>query len=159
MHHDQDQDTWGLVGLVHDFDYEKFPNDSHSPTEEHPAHGVRILRERGLPEDSCTAILGHATYCNTPRESLMARALFAVDELCGFLTACTLVRPSKSLADLKVKSVKKKLKDKAFAKGVSREDIQIGVEELGVTLEDHVEFLIDALKPHEAILGLGNGTP
>jgi predicted hydrolase (HD superfamily) len=154
-HYGEDEDAWGLVGLVHDFDYERFPNDALSPTDEHPAHGVRILREKGLPDDACEAILGHAVYCDTPRVSLMARSLFAVDELCGFLTACALVRPSKSLNDLKVKSVKKKLKDKGFARGVSREDIAVGLEELKVTLEDHIQFLIDALKPHEFTLGLG----
>ena len=151
----EDEEAWGLVGLLHDFDYEKYPNDAHSPTEEHPAFGVGVLRQRGLPEPACLAILGHATYCGVPRDSLMARALFAVDELCGFLVACTLVRPSKSLNDLKVKSVKKKLKDKGFARGVNREDILRGVDELGVPLDEHIEFLIEALRPEEQTLGLG----
>ena len=151
----EDEETWGLVGLLHDFDYEKYPNDAHSPTEEHPAFGVGVLRQRGLPEPACRAILGHATYCGVPRDSLMARALFAVDELCGFLVACTLVRPSKSLNDLKVKSVKKKLKDKGFARGVDRGDIMRGVDELGVPLDEHIEFLIEALRPEEQALGLG----
>ena len=151
----EDEDTWGLVGLLHDFDYEKYPNAEHSPTEEHPAFGVGILRERGLPEPMCRAILGHATYSGVPRDSSMARTLFAVDELCGFLVACTLVRPSKSLTDLQVKSVKKKLKDKGFARGVSREDIRTGIDELGVPLDEHIQFLIDALAPNEQVLGLG----
>jgi len=150
-----DPDQWGLVGLLHDFDYERFPNPSRSPTEEHPSEGVRILAGEGLPEEMQRAILGHAAYTGVPRETLMAKALFAVDELCGFLGACALVRPSRSLADLEVSSVKKKLKDKAFARAVSREDIQRGVEELGVSLDDHIAFVIQALRPHERILGLG----
>lgn len=151
----EDEDAWGVVGLLHDFDYERFPNDAHSPTEEHPSRGVRLLRERGLDDASCQAILGHASYTGVPRETPMARTLFAVDELSGFLVACALVRPSRSLADLSVKSVRKKLKDKAFARGVSRDDITRGAEELGVPLDDHVAFLIDALRPDEARLGLG----
>ena len=154
-HYGEDENTWGLVGLLHDFDYEKYPNAAHSPTDEHPSFGVTILRERGLPDALCRAILGHATYCGVPRDSLMARALFAVDELCGFLVACALVRPSKSLNDLQVKSVKKKLKDKGFARGVSREDILTGVEELAVPLDDHIQFLLEALRPEEHTLGLG----
>ena len=146
----EDEDTWGLVGLLHDFDYERYPNDAHSGTEEHPALGVNLLRERGFPEDSCTAILGHATYTGVPRDTAMARTLFAVDELCGFLVACALVRPSRSLTDLKAKSVKKKLKDKGFARGVNREDIQVGIAELGVDLDEHITFVIDALSPHGA---------
>jgi putative nucleotidyltransferase with HDIG domain len=157
VHFGEDEEAWGLVGLLHDFDYEKYPNPDHSPTEEHPSFGVNLLRERGLPEPMCEAILGHAPYCGVPRESQMAKTLFAVDELSGFLVACALVRPDKSLTDLQVKSVKKKLKDKAFAKGVNREDIRQGAEELGVPLEDHVQFMIDALRPHEGLLGLGGG--
>lgn len=153
-----DEDEWGLVGLLHDFDYERYPNAAHSPTEEHPAFGVGVLRERGFPEASCTAILGHATYCGVPRDTPMAKTLFAVDELCGFLVACALVRPSRSLTDLKAKSVKKKLKDKGFARAVSREDIRQGAEELGVDLDEHITFVIGALAPHEADLGLGSAT-
>ena len=153
----EDPERWGLVGLLHDFDYERFPNDAHSPTDEHPAEGVRILAARGLPEDMQRAILGHATYTGVPRDTDMAKALFAVDELCGFLVACALVRPSKSLADLEVKSVRKKLKDKAFARGVSREDVIRGAEEIGVPLDDHVAFVLAALRPHEVELGLGTG--
>ena len=154
-HYGEDEEVWGLVGILHDFDYEKYPNHDHHPTEGHPSFGVNLLRERGLPEEMCRAILGHATYCGVPRDSTMAKVLFAVDELCGFLVACALVRPTKSLNDLQVRSVKKKLKDKAFAKGVSREDIRQGLEELDVSLEDHVQFVIEALRPHERTIGLG----
>ena len=153
----EDADAWGLVGLLHDFDYERFPNDAHSPTDEHPSEGVRRLAAQGLPEPMQRAILGHANYTGVPRDTPMARALFAVDELSGFLVACALVRPSKSLADLEVSSVKKKLKDKAFARGVNREDIQRGAEELGVTLDEHIDFVLSALRPHEHRLGLGLG--
>lgn len=153
----EDEEAWGVVGLLHDFDYERFPNDAHSPTEEHPSWGVRLLRERGLDEASCQAILGHAAYTGVERESQLAKTLFAVDELCGFLVACALVRPSRSLGDLEVKSVKKKLKDKAFARGVSRADIALGIEELGVPLDEHVAFLIASLRLDESRLGLGSG--
>jgi predicted hydrolase (HD superfamily) len=151
----EEPEPWGLVGLLHDFDYERFPNDAHSPTEEHPAEGVRILAARGLPEPMQQAILGHATYSGVPRDTPMARALFAVDELCGFLVACALVRPSKSLQDLEVGSVRKKLKDKGFARGVSREDVLLGAEELGVPLEELIGVVLDALRPHERAIGLG----
>ena len=151
----EDEDTWGLIELLHDFDYEKYPNDNHSADSEHPSFGVQVLRERGLPEPMLTAILGHAAYTAVPRESLMAKTLFAVDELCGFLTACALVRPSKSVQDLQVKSVKKKLKDKAFARGVNREEVRQGAEELGVPLDEHIQFVIEALRPVEERLGLG----
>jgi putative nucleotidyltransferase with HDIG domain len=155
QHYGEDPETWGAVGLLHDFDYERYPNAAHSPTEEHPSWGVRLLRERGLPEGLCRAILGHASYTGVPRDSLMAKALFAVDELCGFLVACALVRPSRSFADLEVASVKKKLKDKAFARGVNRDDVRQGPEELGVSVEDHIAFVIRALRPVEGALGLG----
>jgi putative nucleotidyltransferase with HDIG domain len=151
----EDVEAWGLVGLVHDFDYERFPNAAHSTTEEHPAEGVRILTAEGLPEASGRAILGHANYTGVPRDTPMARALFAVDELCGFLVACALVRPSRSLQDLEVSSVKKKLKDKAFARGVSRDDVVQGAAELGVPLDDHIAFVLEALRPDERRLGLG----
>ena len=152
-----DPDHWGLAGLLHDFDYERFPNDARSATEQHPAEGVRVLRDRGVPDDVCQAILGHATYTGVPRESDMARALFAVDELSGFVVACALVRPSRSLADLEVSSVKKKLKDKGFARGVSRDDVVQGALELGVPLDEHIAFVIGALRPEEQVLGLGTG--
>ena len=151
----QDPEYWGLVGLLHDFDYERFPNAAHSATEEHPAEGVRILTARGLPEDGQQAILGHARYSGVARTTALAKSLFAVDELSGFLVACALVRPSRSLADLEVSSVKKKLKDKGFARGVSREDVYGSVEELGVSLDEHIEFVLAALRPHEKVLGLG----
>ena len=150
-----DPDAWGVVGLVHDFDYERFPNAEHAPDREHPAEGVRILAGRGLSEEAQQAILGHAAYTRVPRTTPLAKALFAVDELCGFLVACALVRPSRSLADLEVGSVKKKLKDKAFARGVSREDVTTGAAELGVPLDELIGFVIGALRPHEATLGLG----
>ena len=153
----EDPEAWGMVGLLHDFDYERFPNDAHSPTEEHPSEGVRILAQRGLPEPMQRAILGHANYTGVPRDSPMARALFAVDELCGFLVACALVRPSRSLQDLEIPSVKKKLKAKAFARGVSREDVTRGAEEIGVPLDEHIAFVLAALRPHEQTLGLGQG--
>lgn len=150
-----DPDEWGLVGLLHDFDYERFPNDAHSATEEHPAEGVRLLAAQGFPVPFQRAILGHASYSGVPRDTPMARALFAVDELCGFLVACALVRPSKSLLDLEVSSVKKKLKDKAFARGVSREDVLQGAAELGVPLDELIGFVLEALRPVERSLGLG----
>jgi putative nucleotidyltransferase with HDIG domain len=148
-------DEWGIVGLLHDFDYERFPNAEHAPDREHPSEGVRILAAQGFPEPWQRAILGHAGYTGVPRETPMARALFAVDELAGFVVACALVRPSRSLADLEVSSVKKKLKDKAFARGVSREDIRLGAEELGLPIEELIEIVLAALRPHETRLGLG----
>lgn len=151
----EDPDAWGIVGLLHDFDYEKFPNHEHSPTDGHPNWGVQLLREQGLPEPLCRAILGHATYSGIPRDSRMARALFAVDELCGFLVACALVRPSRSFGDLEVSSVKRKLKDKAFARGVNRDEVRQGADELGVPLDEHTAFVIQALRPVEGPLGLG----
>jgi predicted hydrolase (HD superfamily) len=151
----EDEEAWGLAGLLHDFDYERYPNDAHSPGEEHPSWGVRLLRERGVAEPVCQAILGHADYTGVARDTPLARTLFAVDELCGFLVACALVRPSRSLADLEVSSVKKKLKDKAFARGVNRDDVRRGAEELGVPLDEHVAFVIGALRPIERTLGLG----
>ena len=151
----EDPEAWGLVGLLHDFDYERYPNAAHSPHEEHPAEGVRILADRGLPEPLQRAILGHANYTGVPRDTPMAKALFGVDELCGFLVACALVRPSRSLQDLEVSSVRKKLKDKAFARGVSREDVIQGAAELGVPLDEHIAFVLAALRPQERVLGLG----
>lgn len=146
---DADGDEWGLVGLLHDFDYEMFP----SP-DQHPFTGANILCGRGFSDRIIRAIMGHATYTGVPRDTAMARALFATDELCGFLVACALVRPSKSLDDLEVSSVKKKLNDKAFARSVNREDILQGVEELGVDLDEHIRFVIDALRPMQQEIGL-----
>jgi len=158
-HYGEDEETWGVVGLLHDFDYERFPNDAHAPDAEHPAEGSRILAARGYPEPLRRAILGHASYTGVPRDTLLAKVLFAVDELCGFLVACALVRPSRSLMDLEVSSVKKKLKDKAFARGVNRDEVRQGAEELGVELDGHIAFCIAALRPVEGSLGLGNPSP
>ena len=153
-----DPDRWGLAGLIHDFDYERFPNAEHSPSEGHPAHGVRLLRERGWPEDILQAILGHATYSGVARETPMARALFAVDELTGLITATALVRPSRSILEVDARSVKKKMKDKAFAKGVNRDDVIVGARELGVELDEHIQFVVDAMRGAAEALGLV-GTP
>ncbi len=153
--YDGDPDWWGTVGLLHDFDYERFPNADRAADREHPTEGVTHLRSLGFPEEGCQAILGHAEFTNTPRTTDMARVLFAVDELAGFVVACALVRPSRSLADLEVKSVKKKLKDKAFARGVSRDDVRTGAEELGLPLDEVIGEVIVALRPAEHELGLG----
>jgi putative nucleotidyltransferase with HDIG domain len=150
----EDEERWGLAGLLHDFDYERFPNQAHSPTEEHPSAGVRILREKGYPDDILEAILGHAHYTNTPRESRMAKTLFAVDELTGLITATALVRPSKSVHEVDAKSVRKKMKDKAFARGVSRDDVINGAAELGVDLDEHITFVIAAMQARAEELGL-----
>ena len=150
----EDAERWGLTGLIHDFDYERWPNQEHSPTTGHPAEGVRILRERGWPDDILEAILGHAQYSGVPRTSRMAKALFAVDELTGLVTATALVRPSKSVHEVDAKSVRKKMKDKAFARGVNREDVISGAEELGVELDAHIQFVIDAMRRHAPALGL-----
>jgi predicted hydrolase (HD superfamily) len=146
-----DADEWGMVGLLHDFDYEMFPG-----ADEHPFKGANILCGRGYPDHFIRAIMGHATYTGVPRDTPLARALFATDELCGFLVACALVRPSKSLDDVEVSSVKKKLKDKAFARTVNREDIYLGVAELGVELDEHIRFVIDALRPVQQEIGLNS---
>ncbi len=150
---DAPEDEWGLVGLLHDFDYEMFPT-----TEEHPFTGAKIMAARGYPKHIIRAIMGHATYTGVPRDTDMARALFATDELCGFLVACALVRPSRSLDDMEVSSVKKKLKDKAFARSVNRDDIRQGVEELGVDLDEHIRFVIDALRPVQKEIGLNSAS-
>ncbi|HKY97655.1 MAG TPA: HD domain-containing protein [Gemmatimonadaceae bacterium] len=150
----EDVERWGITGLIHDFDYERFPNDAHSPTEEHPAEGVRILRSRGFPEDILTAILGHATYSGVPRESKMAKTLFAVDELTGLITATALVRPSRSVMEVEAKSVRKKMKDKAFARGVNRDDVINGAADLGVDLDEHIDFVIKAMQRSAESLGL-----
>ena len=156
----EDPERWGLAGLIHDFDYERFPNATRSATEEHPSEGVRILRERGWPEDILEAILGHAVYTGVSRTTRMAQALFAVDELTGLITATALVKPTKSVHDVDAKSVKKKMKDKAFAKGVSREDVMVGAQELGVDtdMDAHIQFVIDAMRRSADAIGLA-GTP
>ncbi|MCK6623171.1 MAG: HDIG domain-containing protein [Calditrichaceae bacterium] len=146
----EDEEAWGIVGLLHDFDYEKYPS-----LEFHPMEGAKILRAKGYPEEWITAIQGHAEHTGVPRETLMAKTLFAVDELCGFITAVTYVRPNRRLAEVTVESVKKKLKDKRFAAQVRREDIQRGAEELGVELDEHVRFTIAAMQGIAGKLGLG----
>ena len=150
----EDEEAWGTAGLIHDFDYERFPNSAHSATEEHPSEGVRILRAKGYPEEILVAILGHAHYTSTPRESRMAKTLFAVDELTGLITATALVRPTKSVHEVDARSVRKKMKDKAFARGVSREDVVNGAQELGVDLDEHIGFVISAMQARSADLGL-----
>lgn len=145
----EDERLWGLTGLLHDFDYERWPDPEH-----HPTIGVAILRERDCPEPMLQAILGHAEYLNVPRETRLAKALFAVDELCGFTTAVALVRPSKSIHEVEVRSVRKKMKDRAFAAAVKREDIIQGAEELGVDLDQHVANVIESLRQAAPALGL-----
>ena len=146
----EDEEVWGLVGLLHDFDYEKHPSQEAG----HPFVGVELLRGRGLPESLCRAILSHADYSGVTRESRMEKALFAADELSGFVIAVALVRPSRAIGDVDVPSVLKKMKDKAFARAVRREDITRGAEELGVPLEEHVGVVIQALKGIASELGL-----
>ncbi len=145
----EDEERWGLTGLVHDFDWERHPD-----AERHPMLGVAHLRASGWPEDICRAVLGHATYSGVARDSRMARALFACDELCGFLVACALVLPSRSLLDVEVASVRKKLKSSGFARNVNREDIVNGAAELGVDLDTHIAFVRDAMRTIRAELGL-----
>ncbi len=147
--YDGDVELWGLAGLLHDFDYELYPT-----AEEHPYKGNEILKEKGYPREMLDAIMGHADYTGVPRESLMAKALFSCDELSGFIFAVTYVRPSRSVLDVKVKSVNKKLKDKSFAAKVSREDVNKGIEGLGVDRAEHIQFVIDALKEKAEELGL-----
>lgn len=158
-HFGEDEHRWALTGLLHDFDYERFPNAAQAADAEHPAEGVRHLRSLGYPDDICTAILGHANYSGVPRESRMASALFAVDELCGLITASALVRPSRSVMDLEVSSVRKKMKDKGFARGVSRDDVVNGATELGVELDTHIAFVIDAMRASAPALGLAGPSP
>lgn len=145
----EDEELWGVVGLLHDFDYERFPSQN-----EHPYEGVKILRERGYDETLIQAILSHAPYTNVSRETLLEKTLFAVDELCGLVTAVALVRPSKRLADVEVKSVKKKMKDKAFARGVDRDHIREGTEALGIDLATHIGHVITAMRLVSSDLGL-----
>ena len=150
----EDVDRWGITGLIHDFDYERWPNNAHSPTEEHPAEGVRILRGRGFPEDILEAILGHANYSGVPRQSLLAKTLYAVDELTGLITATALVKPSRSVLEVEAKSVRKKMKDKAFARGVNRDDVINGAADLGVDLDEHIAFVVAAMQKVAPSLGL-----
>lgn len=145
----EDEEYWGNVALLHDFDYERFPT-----AEEHPYKGAEILREKGFDEEFIKTIMSHADYTGVPRDTKLAKVLFACDELAGFITAVTLVRPSKSLDEVKVKSVKKKMKDKGFSRAVSREDIINGAEDLGIPLEEHIQFCIEAMKDKKDLLGL-----
>jgi putative nucleotidyltransferase with HDIG domain len=150
----EDQELWGMTALLHDFDYEKWPNADHSPTSEHPYEGSKILREKGYSHEMVHAILSHADYSGVARVSPLDHTLFACDELSGFLTACALIKPSKSIHEVETTSVKKKLKDKAFARGVHREDVYKGAEELGVPLEEHISFCIEAMRSIATELGL-----
>ena len=150
----QDEDAFGVIGLLHDFDYEKNPT-----VETHVWVGAKVLREQGWPEDSVRAIEGHASYTGVPRETDMARCLFAVDELTGLLTAAALVRPDKAIASVEVKSVLKRMKEKAFARSVNREDIAKGAEEIGMPLEEHIAMVRDAMASIAGELGLGGPSP
>ena len=152
--HGQDEEVWGIAGLLHDFDWEIVPTP-----EEHPHYGANILRERGYPEHIVRAVLTHGNHTGIERESLMEHTLFAVDELSGFIRAVALVRPNKSLDEVTAGSVKRKMKDKAFARDVNRDDIYQGAEELGVDLDEHIAFIIEALKPVAERIGLNTGQP
>lgn len=150
----EDEELWAITGLVHDFDYEQHPTAA-----EHPIVGATILQERGWPAEIIEAIKGHGTYLNVPRVTPMAKVLFAVDELAGFVMACALVQPDKSILNLQAKSVRKKWKDKAFARAVNRQEMEQGAAELGVDLEEHIAFVIEALKPVAQELGIAGNTP
>lgn len=145
----EDENFWGNVALLHDFDYEMFPTQ-----EGHPFKGNEILKEKGFSEEFRNAILSHADYSGVPRNSILEKVLFACDELAGFLTAVAYVRPSKSIEEVEVKSVLKKMKDKAFARAVNRDDIKNGAEGIGVPIEEHIQFCIDAMKSKRELLGL-----
>ena len=146
---DEDEELWGITGLLHDFDYEKYPTEK-----EHPFKGSEILKEKGFDDEFREAILSHADYSGVSRETLLQKVLYACDELAGFITAVTYVRPSKTVDEVEVKSVKKKLKDKAFARSISREDIRSGAEDLTIPIEEHIEFCIQAMRKNKAALGL-----
>ena len=148
-HFESDVDLWGRIGLIHDFDYEKYPDAT-----DHPYKGAEILKAAGWPDEHIQCIMSHASYTGVPRTSLMARALFAVDELCGFVTAVTLVRPSRKVCDVQVKSVKKKMKQKSFAAQVSREDIQQGALLLDLELDAHIGHVLTAMQGAADVLGL-----
>ena len=145
----EDEEAWGIVGLIHDFDYERWPDAS-----DHPFRGSEILRERGWPEYMIRAILSHADYSGVPRESKLEHTLFACDELAGFITAAALVRPTKSVLDLEARSVKKRMKDKAFARAVSRDDLRQGAEDLGLPLDEHISNVIGFMRAEADALGL-----
>ena len=144
-----DEERWAMVGLLHDFDFEMHPN-----AEEHPVKGAQILRDRDVPEDIVYAVLCHAEYLGLDRKTPMDRAIYAVDELTGFVTAVALVRPNKSLAEVDVAAVRKKMKDKGFARAINREDITKGADQLGVELDEHIAFVIESLKPVAPQLGI-----
>jgi len=147
--YNKDEEYWGNVALLHDFDYEKYPTEK-----EHPFKGSEILKEKGFDDEFREAILSHADYSGVARETLLQKVLYACDELAGFITAVTYVRPSKTVDEVEVKSVKKKLKDKAFARSVSREDIKRGAEDLEIPIEEHIEFCIQAMRKNKEALGL-----
>jgi putative nucleotidyltransferase with HDIG domain len=141
----EDEDLWGVTGLIHDFDYERFPNEALSPTEEHPSSGVAILREKGWPDEVLHAVMAHAEHTGVAPETRLAQTLRAVDELTGFVIACSLVRPT-GISDLKSKSVKKKLKDRSFAAAVNREEIAEYTAAIGEEMTEHIDFVIDAMR-------------
>jgi putative nucleotidyltransferase with HDIG domain len=147
--YNEDVEYWGNVALLHDFDYEKYPT-----AEEHPFKGAEILREKGFDDEFISSILSHADYSGVPRDTTLKKVLFACDELAGFITAVTYVRPSKSIDEVEVSSVKKKMKDKAFAKAVSRDDIINGAAGINVPLDEHIQFCINAMRKNKEILGL-----
>ena len=149
-----DEERWGIAGLLHDFDYERYPNAGRHADREHPSEGVRHLRGLGVDDEICDAILGHAEYTGVARVTPMAKALFAVDELTGLITATAYVKPTRSVHDVDVAGVRKRMKDKAFARGVSREDIVRGAEALGVPLDEHIGVVLGAMQEHAAMLGL-----
>jgi predicted hydrolase (HD superfamily) len=149
-----DEEEWAIAGLIHDFDYERFPNAALAADVEHPAEGVRHLRTLGYSEQVCDAVLGHAHYTGVTRATDMAKALFASDELTGLITASTLVKPSKNIADVDVVGIRKKMKDKGFARGVNRDDITQGAEALGVSLDEHIAIVLEAMRSIAGTLGL-----
>jgi putative nucleotidyltransferase with HDIG domain len=149
-----DEELWGTTALLHDFDYERWPNDEHKADAEHPFEGSKILRQRGYPEEMIHAILAHANYSGVPRVTPLDRTLYACDELAGFLTACSLVKPGKTIFEVEPDSVMRKMKDKAFARGVNREDVRKGAEELAIPLAEHIAFCIEAMRGVADQLGL-----
>lgn len=155
----EDVELWGLTGLIHDFDYERFPNAALAADVEHPAEGVRVLRAAGWPEELCEAVLGHAEYTGIPRVTLLAKALFAVDELTGLITASALVKPSRAVTEVDVAGVRKKMKDKAFARGVNRDDIIQGAASLDVPLDEHISIVLQAMQADAEHLGLAGSGP
>ena len=146
----EDEESWGIVGLIHDFDYERWPD-----AKDHPFRGCEILESKKFPEFMIRAVMSHADYTGVTRESLLEHSLFACDEMSGFITASALVRPSKSVLDLEPRSVKKRMKDKAFARAISRDDLRLGAEELGISLEEHISNVIEFFRDEAVGLGLG----